>query len=234
MSNAHSRPKRITLTREMIAAGMVRELVLQSDPAYTVLSDEELLASRSEMMVQANSDNVWVFGYGSLIWNPAFHYAERHTGKIHGFHRRYCLWTPIGRGTHDFPGLMLGLDRGGSCQGVAFRIEAAKVECELDIIWRREMVSGAYAPRWVTVKTPARTVRAIAFVINHDHERYTGLLPEAKIAGIIAEAEGGLGRCCDYLFNTVAHLDELGISDQALSRLADQVTQRIAARRPNK
>ncbi len=234
MSNARSRPEPITLTREMIAAGMVRKLVLQSDRAYPVLSDEELLASRGETMARATGDRatgdgVWVFGYGSLIWNPAFHYAEKRTGTIHGFHRRYCLWTPIGRGTHDFPGLMLGLERGGSCRGVAFRIEAAKVGSELDIIWRREMVSGAYAPHWVTVRGDGGTVRAIAFVINHAHARYAGLLPEAEVAGIIAQAEGGLGRCCDYLFNTVAHLDELGIGDRPLSRLAAQVSQRMAA-----
>ena len=230
MSNARSRPEPVTLTREMIEAGMVRDLVLQSDRAYPVLSDEELLASRAETMAQATSDEIWVFGYGSLIWNPAFHYAERHTGKVHGFHRRFCLWTPVGRGTHDFPGLMLGLDRGGSCRGVVFRIEASKVESELEIIWRREMVSGSYAPRWVTAQTPGGPVRAIAFVINHAHDRYAGLLPEAQVAGIIAEAEGGLGRCCDYLFNTVAHLDELGIGDRPLSRLAAQVTERISAR----
>lgn len=230
MSNAPSKPEPVVLTREMIAAGRVRELVLQSDNAYPVLSDAELLASRSKMMTQATGDDVWVFGYGSLIWNPAFHYAERHTGKIHGFHRRFCLWTPIGRGTAEFPGLMLGLDRGGSCRGVAFRIEAAKVESELDILWRREMVSGSYAPRWVGVQTPAGTVRAITFVINHAHDRYAGLLSDEKIAAIIAKAEGGLGRCCDYLFNTVAHLNELGIGDRPLSRLAVQVTQRMSAR----
>ena len=235
MANPRARPEPVVLTREMIAAGRVRELVLQSDNAYPVLSDAELLASRSKMMDQAGGDgatgdDVWVFGYGSLIWNPAFHYTERHTGRIHGFHRRFCLWTPIGRGSAEFPGLMLGLDRGGSCRGVVFRIEAAKVDSELEILWRREMVSGSYAPRWVVVQTPAGTVRAITFVINHAHDRYAGLLPEEKIAGIIAQAEGGLGRCCDYLFNTVAHLDELGIGDVPLSRLAARVRQRMSAR----
>jgi cation transport protein ChaC len=230
MSNARSKPEPITLTREMIQAGMVRRLVQQSDQAYPVLTDEELLASRDAMMAQASGDGVWVFGYGSLIWNPAFHYAEKCTGTIHGFHRRFCLWTPVGRGSHDFPGLILGLERGGSCRGVVFRIQAAKVTSELDIIWRREMVSGAYAPRWVTARTAGGTVRAIAFVINHAHARYAGLLPEAEVAGVIAQAEGGLGRCCDYLFNTVAHLDELGIGDRPLSQLAAQVTRRMAAK----
>ncbi|MHA1538005.1 MAG: gamma-glutamylcyclotransferase [Alphaproteobacteria bacterium] len=232
MSNARSRPESYTLTREMIAAGRVRELVLQSDQAYPVLSDDELVASRRQTLALAGGEDVWVFGYGSLIWNPAFHFAEKRIGTIHGFHRRFCLWTPIGRGTKEFPGLMLGLERGGSCRGLAYRIEADKVECELDIIWRREMVSGAYAPRWVTMRGDATggnegPVRAIAFVINHTHERYAGLLPEARVAAIIAKAEGGLGRCCDYLFNTVEHLDELGIADAPLSRLAAQVAKRL-------
>jgi glutathione-specific gamma-glutamylcyclotransferase len=229
MSNARARPEPITLTREMIQAGMVRKLVLESDRDYPVLSDEELRASRDETLARAAGDEVWVFGYGSLIWNPAFHFAEKRTGTIHGFHRRFCLWTPIGRGSHDFPGLILGLERGGSCRGLAFRIEASKVKSELDIIWRREMVGAAYAPRWITVRTAGGMVRAITFVINHAHARYAGLLPEAKVAGIVARAEGGLGRCCDYLFNTVAHLDELGIGDRPLSRLAAQVAQRMTA-----
>ncbi len=231
MSNARARPEPVTLTREMIQAGMVRKLVLESDRSYPVLSDEELRASCGETMARESNKDIWVFGYGSLIWNPAFHYAEKRIGAIHGFHRRFCLWTPVGRGSHDFPGLILGLERGGSCRGLVFRIAAAKVASELEIIWQREMVSAAYAPRWISVRTTDGMVRAIAFVINHAHARYAGLLPEAKIAGIIARAEGGLGRCCDYLFNTVAHLDELGIADRPLSRLAAQVTQRMSAKR---
>ena len=100
---------------------------------------------------------VWLFGYGSLIWNPAFEFAEKRPATVHGLHRRFCLRTFLGRGSKDRPGLVLALDRGGCCRGVAFRIAAERVESELDIVWRREMISDAYRPRWLTAVHPRGT-----------------------------------------------------------------------------
>ena len=223
MSNASWPHKRWTLTREQIAAGEVRRQIIESGYPFPVLSDDELDASLEAIMRSGNGCETWVFGYGSLMWNPAFHFAERRIGLVHGFHRRFCLWTHAGRGTPDNPGLTLALDRGGSCRGVAFRIADGEAKTELGIVWRREMVSGAYAPRWITVRTDGGVIRAVTFVINHAHDRYTGLLPENKIVEVIARAEGGLGPCAEYLHNTVEHLDELGIVDRPLTRLHDQV-----------
>ena len=225
MSSAPSKaePPRWSLTREQIASGEVRRQIVASGYPFHVLTDEELDQSLDCVLAGHEGGDVWVFGYGSLMWNPAFNFAERRTGTVHGFHRRFCLWTHAGRGTPESPGLTLALDRGGCCRGVAFRVAEAEARCELGIVWRREMVSGAYAPRWLTVRLDGATVRAVGFAINHDHERYTGLLPEARVAEVIASAEGGLGPCADYLFNTVAHLDELGIRDRPLHRLRDQV-----------
>jgi len=211
------------LTRENLKSGAVRKIVADLG-LLRVLSDEELAASLGAMLEGVDlSHGVWVFGYGSLIWNPAFHFTDRVVGKIHGFHRRFCLWAHLGRGQPDRPGLMLGLERGGSCRGVAYRIAPEAALEELDIIWRREMIGGAYRPRWVRVYTPSGTVRAITFTINHAHERYARDLSDEEAARAIAGASGFLGACADYLINTVDHLAELGIHDRPLERLRDRV-----------
>jgi glutathione-specific gamma-glutamylcyclotransferase len=214
------------LTRDNIRSGLIRDMIRQADPTMRVLTDEELHASIAAVITpDLAGRDVWLFCYGSLIWNPAFHFVERRLGTVHGYHRRFCLWTHLGRGTPDFPGLVLGLERGGSCRGVAFRVAAEAVPDELEIVWRREMVSGAYRPTWVTVRTPEGPVRAVTFVMNRRHDRYAGLLPEDRVADVIANAAGYLGRCADYLINTVAHLEELGIHDRALVRLRDRVAE---------
>ena len=114
---------------------------------------------------------------------------------------------------------MLALEHGASCHGIAYRIDSAVADHELDIIWNREMVSGAYIPKIVRIHTPLGIRRAIAFVINREHLRYSANIPLEEAAQIIAIAEGWLGKCCDYLFNTVEHLDELGVHDPAMHHL---------------
>ncbi len=198
---------------------------------FTALDFETREASRRAVLAQTQpGDDVWVFAYGSLMWNPAFHCRERRAGRIYGYHRSFCLWTPLGRGSPDCPGLVLGLDRGGSCHGVALRIAASEVESETQIIWRREMLAGTYTPRWVNVSTGSRGLRAIAFVINPSHPRYGRKLTLETTVRAIAEAEGQLGRCCDYLFSTVRHLDELDIRDGPMHRLRDLVEAHVPER----
>lgn len=212
------------LTRDMILSDSIRALVQASDPTARLLTPEEQHASIDALLSEHGAGgDVWLFAYGSLIWNPLIHYAERCIGTVHGYHRCFCLWTHVGRGTAAKPGLVLGLERGGACRGVVFRIAAAEVRQELEVLWRREMLTGAYAPRWVTAATDQGPVRAIAFLINHDHPRYAGRLPEERVVAAIAEAQGPLGACATYLFNTVAHLEELGIRDRRLTRLRDRV-----------
>jgi cation transport protein ChaC len=214
----------MVLTRDAIKSGLVRRMVTELGVAMRMLSEEELLASRQLALAGVDvSLGVWLFGYGSLIWNPAFDFADRRVGTIYGHHRRFCLWTHLGRGCPERPGLVLGLERGGSCRGVAYRIAPEKVEDELEIVWRREMISGAYVPCWVTARTHAGPVRALTFVINHAHERYARFLPDDRIAEVIATASGTLGPCADYLINTVDHLAELGIHDRPLERLRSRV-----------
>ena len=213
------------LTRESLADGSLRRWLAASNPELKVWSDEQMQESIAGMLATRpdGSGDVWVFGYGSLIWNPIIHTVERRTADVRGFHRRFCLWTHLGRGTVECPGLMLALERGGSCRGVVYRIAEAQMAEELMLLWRREMVTGAYCPRWVKAATPKGPVYGIAFTMNAGHHRYAGRLPEAQVAAVIARAEGPLGRCCNYLFSTVQHLRELGIRDRHLESLAHQV-----------
>ena len=219
----------MALTRDQIRDGDVRKIIAELGITMRVLSEEELAASRAATIVDVDlSGGAWLFGYGSLIWNPAFHFTDRLIGTVYGYHRRFCLWTHLGRGCPERPGLVLGLERGGSCRGVAFHIAPDAVEEELAIVWRREMLSGAYMPRRVSVRTALGDIPAITFVINHAHERYARFLPDERIAEVIAAARGFLGPCADYLINTVDHLAQLGIHDRPLEKLRQQVL----ARRP--
>ena len=127
---------------------------------------------------------------------------------------------------------MLGLDRGGSCRGVVLRIAPELVESETDVLWRREMVSNAYVPTWVRVATDEGDAWAIAFTINRGHDRYAQKMSEEQAADIIARAVGRIGHCRDYLLNTVDHLEQLGIHDRAMARLADKVRRQVAEATP--
>jgi cation transport protein ChaC len=220
----------MVLTRDSLKNGIIRHEIAELGIRTRVLSEVELAASLEATLAGADlSHGVWLFGYGSLIWNPAFHFTDRLIGSIYGHHRRFCLWTPWGRGCPERPGLVLGLERGGSCRGMAYHIAPAAVREELAIVWRREMAGGAYLPRWLEVHTTLGEVRAIAFVINHEHERYAPDLPEELVAEVIATAGGCFGPCAEYLINTVDHLAELGIHDRPLERLRARVLERAQA-----
>jgi cation transport protein ChaC len=214
----------MALTRELIKDGHVRRMIAEQGIAMRVLSEEELRTSLEATLAGTDlADGVWLFGYGSLIWNPAFHFEDRRVGTVYGWHRRFCLWTHLGRGCPERPGLVLGLERGGSCQGALFHIAPDLALEELAIVWRREMIGGAYVPRWVEARTAQRAIRAIAFVINRAHERYARSLSDQQVAEAIATAQGWLGPCADYLINTVDHLAALGIHDRPLEKLRRQV-----------
>jgi len=189
------------------------------------MSEEARRASLKAMResVPAGHD-VWVFGYGSLMWNPAIHVADSRRAHVRGYHRTFCLTLGAGRGTPEKPGLMLAIDRGGSCTGVAHRVAADQVESELSILWLREMVSGAYEPRWVSADVEGvKRLRVLTFVINRSHPRYEGQLASDVAARRIAAAQGILGTNRDYLYRTVRHLAELGIEDGPMHALERQV-----------
>lgn len=191
-------------------------------------TEAERAASRRAVLAAAPAADIWVFAYGSLIWNPAFEFAEQRTGRIHGYHRRYCILSQTGRGSPDQPGMMLGLDRGGSCHGVAYRIAPEQVDEELEILWSREMVARGYHARWVRVHTRKGPIHAIAFVVRRDFDRYCGRMDEAEMARLIATGAGWLGTCAEYLHNTVQHLEALGLHDAQLKRLDRRVRALLA------
>ena len=177
----------------------------------TLLSDEEREASRHEMLKAATpGEPVWVFAYGSLMWNPDFPIAQTRAGLVQGWHRRFSFWTVLGRGTPERPGLMLALEPGGSCRGLCLAIAPDRIEEATDRIWRREMLADAYIPRWVKAQTGMGNVQAITFVTNPGMERYAGRLDDEEVARHIAQAEGPSGPCIDYLIHTVAALDKIG------------------------
>ncbi len=209
--------KREDMTPEWVAEVTRR---IKEAGFFEPLSDEERAASVKRMLAAVPAgEDVWLFGYGSLMWNPMVHFREQVHGLLYGYHRRFCFWVRTGRGTHDMPGLMLGLDRGGSCRGMAFRIAAGIAEEELNLLWMREMISGIYMPRWVNVHTPEGKLKAITFVVDRTHQQYIQELPHEKAARHIARAGGWLGTCRAYLENTIEHLEELGFSDSYLNRL---------------
>lgn len=167
---------------------------------------------------------MWVFGYGSLIWNPEFPVAEHVIARAKGWHRSFCMRSIHHRGTVEAPGLVLALDMAPDavCQGVAFRVMPGAEAATLGVLRERELVSSAYLERQLEVQTDAGPVHALTFVIDPDHAQYCHLDLEEQ-ARIIARASGGRGANRDYLWATAAHLAELGIADPDLEWLATRV-----------
>jgi len=215
----------VKLTRESLLDGSFHAAVRATlGPNVPYMTDAERTAQVAAILRRApRPRRVWVFAFGSLIWNPAFRFVERRTARIHGFHRQFCLWARAGRGSPERPGLMLSLVSGGSCTGVAYRLAERAATTELDVLWRREMTTMAYRPVWTTAYTPEGPEPAIVFSANPRHERYVPGLDEDAVARHLATGAGTMGRCCDYLFDTVAHLRQLGIRDRRLEALEKRV-----------
>ncbi len=181
--------------------------------------------NRQAVLAGRLTQDLWVFAYGSLIWDPAVYVEEYRRGFLPGWRRRFCMRLEGGRGSHTQPGLMAALDRGGQCHGVAFRIAAELVDEETKFIWNREMFAGAYCPVFQEVSTPQGSVDALVFVMDQTNCRYMPHLTDEKAAQMIAVAEGGLGPNFDYLQSLVIHLNELGIEDDHIKTLHELARQ---------
>jgi cation transport protein ChaC len=220
------------LTREFLMSGELPALIARTMPDVRVTSDAERAASLGAMLDARpeRGDGVWVFAYGSLIWNPAMLVCGRRPATAMGWHRSFCLSVRMGRGTPDNPGAMLGLRPGGTCPGMALRIAEPDVAHELDLLWRREMVADGYIPVWVKLADAEGRVfgSAIAFAIDPDQPSYCGDLPEAEIVRRLATARGRLGTGAEYLFRTRDGLAEFGIADAFLDRMAALVTKELS------
>jgi cation transport protein ChaC len=181
----------------------------------------ENLAQRKQAFIeglQLDSD-IWVFGYGSLMWNPGFEHIDAEPALLHGWHRSFCVYSHRYRGTPERPGLVLGLDRGGSCRGMAYRVARSRALEVLDYLWDREMVNGVYTPRILRPRTGVGRPECHVFTVDRSHYQYAGGLDEAEMLRLIRQGVGKGGHNREYLVNTVRHLDELGISDGPLHRL---------------
>jgi cation transport protein ChaC len=214
----------MTLTRADLENDRLRKFACQENPDVRILSEEELDASINSLLrAHPTGSDVWLFGYGSLVWNPIVHYDERRVARVHGYHRSFCLWSRLHRGSMQKPGLVLGLDVGGSCHGVAYRIAAHHAMEELRLLWRREMVVGSYCPRWVQVDAGSTSVRALTFIVNRRHANYAGKLPVEAVVKTLVTARGYLGTPAEYLLKTVHALTEHGVRDAYLMELRKRV-----------
>jgi cation transport protein ChaC len=217
------------LKREELTAERIEQIVRDARAAgyHFFLSAEERAASLREALSRyAPDEEAWIFAYGSLMWNPALEYAETIPCHVEGWRRSFCFWTPLGRGTPERPGLMLALEKGGECKGIAYRLAPHQRESELTILWNREMLAGIYVPQWVpTTLQDGRTVTAVTFVVDPGHCQYCGDLPLDKVAHHLAFAEGRRGTNRDYLANTAAHARALGIHDPYIEDMVARVAQ---------
>ncbi|MCY4051623.1 MAG: gamma-glutamylcyclotransferase [Gammaproteobacteria bacterium] len=180
--------------------------------------------SNNPFEISLPSSNLWVFGYGSLMWKPGFRYLQSSPARLYGFNRRLCLWSIHYRGTPERPGLVVGLIPGGSCHGVAFQIDESFREETLQYLYDREMTNYAYRPILKSIYLESRSkVKALTFVSRKDHKQFASLNSDHDIINIIKKAEGPMGTNIDYVINTVAHLKEIGIHDSQLYRIANRL-----------
>ena len=179
--------------------------------------------------------DLWVFGYGSLMWAPGFAFRERSVGLLRGYHRALCILSTRYRGTHRRPGLVMGLCRGGSCWGMAFRVPAARIPAALRRLWNREMPRRVYRARLVPVRiSRGRRVRALAFIADPAHPQFMRELDLHSRAQLVAQGVGERGPCTEYIRATLRHMQALGVGDAHLTRVletAEAMRARAASRR---
>lgn len=172
------------------------------------------------------TQDLWVFGYGSLMWNPGFAFEERTHGEIEGWHRALCIYSFVHRGTPETPGLVLGLDAGGRCEGVVFRVAADNVEATLAYLRARELVTSVYLEMTAPVALrdgSGRTVEAVTYVADSTHSQYAGGLGLDERERFVRQGIGQSGANPDYIIATVAHMREAGIMDDQLFALAERL-----------
>lgn len=196
------------------------------DPyAVQRLSPEALEASLDETLERRPCTGaIWVFGYGSLMWNPGFAFVEKRLVTVHGFHRQFRHWSRVNRGTPEKPGLVLTLEHGGSCRGIAFRLGKATLRETLLTLWRREMALGSYRPAWLTCRSEAESLCGLTFVVNRaDTRSYTGPMTLEAMVPHLAAARGRYGSAAEYLFQTQSTLATFGVRDRHIEQLAARV-----------
>lgn len=170
--------------------------------------------------MSASQNDLWVFGYGSLMWNPGFDHVERVEATLNGYHRALCIYSVHHRGTPERPGLVLGLDRGGSCRGIAFRVEAKKRNAVITYLREREQVTSVYLETSHRLRLiDGRLVDGVAYTADRKHAQYAQKLPHEKLVELIKRSEGASGKNPDYVRATAKKLVDIGIHDRTLMRI---------------
>ena len=169
--------------------------------------------------------DLWIFGYGSLIWNPGFRHYDAIPARLYGFHRTFCVWSIRYRGTHrKKPGLVLGLDQGGSCRGLAFRVDHHDKDAVLKYLKERELITGVYRPHYARVFLEAgHSAHALCFVVRRDHPQYACNLSPTEAAAIVRRSQGQSGENTEYAINTLVSLEKMGVTDIGLRKFVDLV-----------
>ena len=199
----------------------LESLFASSAPSFRLLTETERQASLDTTLMHWNPEqDVWIFGYGSLVWRPEFDFAERRPALLNGYHRALCLWSRVNRGTPERPGLVFGLDMGGSCRGMAYRIAAVNVPATLKELWKREMPSGAYIPKWLNCRSSHGTIKALAFTMDRNKDAYVRGLSKDQLVSIVRNAHGSYGPCTEYVLETAQALRLAGIRDKKLESIA--------------
>ena len=221
---------------------LTRDFLIQADcktafgdiEAALLWSAEQRAASLAATLAcRPDSGPVWIFGYGSLMWNPALEFNESCTGTLVGWHRAFCLRLTAGRGTACQPGRMLALKEGGRTTGVAYRLPDETLEQELTLLWKREMITGCYLPTWCRLALDdGRTVNALVFIMDPRHALYESDTRAQVIAPLIAAASGPLGSNAQYLFSLEQELIKLGMHDDCLNDLVGKVRGLMSGEEP--
>ena len=221
--------RKMTLTAELVARVERTEPDPGPEPGTREHTDSEYDDFVEGLLAEHNAEPLWIFAYGSLIWNPVLETVEKRRAVAAGWHRSFCLRMARWRGTHELPCLMMALDRGGSCSGLVYRLPDGQKRGQMKRLLLRELddMPASNVPRWITVATENGPVRALAFVAAPNGRSYAGKLPHGEVARVLARAAGDLGSAAQYLYRTVTMLEEHGIHDRNLWQIQDLVAREI-------
>ena len=179
------------------------------------------------------ASGLWVFGYGSLIWRPGFPFADSVPARLYGYHRSLCVFSHVHRGTPEQPGLVLGLDRGGVCRGLAFHVLAEHAAETVAYLRAREQATAVYVEKHVPLRLDdGRHVRALVYVADRKHLQYAGKLPPEDLLRLVRQGRGQSGENPDYVLQTNEHLRKMGVYDPVLTALAQQLAPGLGAPHP--
>ena len=211
----------VKLTQDNISSGLVRDKINFLLKDQKTFSDRELLLMRRKIIPDKGiGENIYIFAYGSLLWNPTFEFREQKIAKIYGFHRSFCMKTLLGRGSKKNPGLMLALDKGGSCKGSIYKLYRKNEVKEIDLLFKREMITGAYKPKLLRAELETgKRVTCLAFTVDKKNKNYISNLSLEEVANYIHKAHGFLGSCNEYFNFTIESLNELKIKDLKMQKI---------------